>query len=259
MLAGMSVPRWERPLYAPGGAAARVLTWVFFERPYSGQLQLSRRRHGVPEGGLRGEIALRVHTEEQDPEWFRGFFEEPGLSLARRKLGSDFAAFERSCCCATVMGSVPDPADLGHIQAGWAVVASLCEHGGVAVLDGHAGRWYTAAEVLGWAPDRGFDVHREISLVFETDATPGIGHIMHTRGMVRFGRPDLVLPGADPELAPLVWELAGALALGLDVGEGSELDLDEAGTVAFLPYTPGQHLPELHLNNQGVVVEIRRR
>ena len=68
----------------------------------------------------------------------------------------------------------------------------LCSLGASAVLDGFPILWRPAPEILGWSPDRELNIDREISVTFETDERFGRAHVLHTRGMGKFARFDLI-------------------------------------------------------------------
>jgi len=112
-------------------------------------------------------------------------------------LGADASRILDATAIYVVKLEVHEPADLGHLQAAWAAAKWLCELGAGFVLDAHAIRWWSTQQVAKLDASRDFDVRNEISIVFETDATPGFGHVMHTRGLAKFGRPDLLLLGAE--------------------------------------------------------------
>ena len=54
------------------------------------------------------------------------------------------------------------------------------------------GQLAVRAIVASLPPDRPFTLHREMSLIAETEPTPAFGHAVHTRGMMKVGRPDLI-------------------------------------------------------------------
>jgi hypothetical protein len=94
--------------------------------------------------------------------------------------------------CYSVTVEVDDPADLTHLQLAWAVAASLARAGAGAVLDLHAAHWLTGAAVAALPPDRPFTVQNEFTTTAETRPASGFGHPVHTRGLAKVARPDLV-------------------------------------------------------------------
>ena len=56
----------------------------------------------------------------------------------------------------------------------------LAQTGACATLDVYAANWLSGAIVASLPPDRPFTLHREVSLIAETEPTPGFGHAVHT-------------------------------------------------------------------------------
>ncbi|MGC4064830.1 MAG: hypothetical protein QM784_09330 [Polyangiaceae bacterium] len=153
-----------------------------------------------------------------------------------------------------------EPQDLGYLQACWGFVMWLCDAGAEVVLDKHAIRWHDGERVGLLDIRRDFDIRREISIVFETEETPGFGHVMHTRGLAKFGRSDLILKGAAASDAHvggvLLNGLATRAALGAPFREGQSVSPNGLSSRYFAKYEPGVAHPEVNLNNDGLVLDI---
>jgi len=236
-----------------------VLFLVFAPEELPAELPLSRSRHGVPDGGIPDTLGLRSVAREAQPEWFAGFFAEPMLGRAREALGEERLASLLSSRFAHVVSvEQEDPADLGYLQSVWAITRCLCELGAVALLDAHAIRWHAGDAVAASKPAAGLDPDRELSFIFETEPEAGLGHLAHTRGLAKFGRPDLILTGLSPEEATLAGvllrRLAEECALGARFLPGATATF-EGKPIAFESYEPGRDgLPQLNLNNPGLIV-----
>ncbi|WP_394838705.1 hypothetical protein LVJ94_17585 [Pendulispora rubella] len=152
-----------------------------------------------------------------------------------------------------------DPASLGHLQAAWAAAIWLTERGSSVTLDAHASRWHESDAVARLEPNRAFDLDHEVNFVAEADATPGLGHVMHTRGLLKFARPDLVTAVALQAMTstePVIRRLAEWFVNGAMVAPGHRFDLDDHLAVSFEPYTPGRNAPDVHLNNDGIYMRL---
>jgi hypothetical protein len=92
------------------------------------------------------------------------------------------------------------------------VVSAVLEQGGLGVLDLYAARWWTPDEWLAAFVDRSeFDVQDHVSVIVTDDERHRPGLWSHTRGMKKFGRPELQvkhLPGRLGDDNPLV-DVAG--------------------------------------------------
>jgi len=151
---------WSRPYWKPTGRPASLFYFIPGEPPTAG-LELSRSRHhaeGFPEG-----LELSAHERSAAPEWFAGFFARPGLGV-----GLDEAFGDRA----------------DEIRA--------AARGGLSVLDLNAARWWSREEWLRRFVDRGgFAVGDFVSIISSEDELVHPGLWGHTRGLRKFGRPDL--------------------------------------------------------------------
>jgi hypothetical protein len=143
------------------------------------------------------------------------------------------------------------------LQLAWAVASKLAQTGACATLDVYAANWLSGAIVASLPPDRPFTLHREVSLIAETEPTPGFGHAVHTRGMMKVGRPDLIagVP-ADriEETGRILNHLARMLAEGHILLPGQRLRFDGRRTVMVTHYAPDATTPDVNLNNDGLLI-----
>jgi hypothetical protein len=231
--AGDNVPRgidtWQRERLTTGGGPARVVLIALAPRPLPDPLPVSRSRHGVPDdsSGVETVSVCPRHLGEH-AEWFAGFRGSGLAAVIAEDLGGDALAAGLAAEHAYLIeAELDDALDLGHLQTAWALAKCACELGAVVVVDVFAGRAWAAAEVAALAPDRPFDIVREISLLAE-DLAPDVMAIF-TRGMVKLGRTDVVATPIAPAdasgIAHLLRDMAAALAAGdlLEPGDGIEL------------------------------------
>lgn len=210
----------------------------------------------VPASAPVDALDVRVHHHAQAPEWIDGWRTGSLRDLAEREL-PDPAALDKATSCHTIQVTVPDPADLTHLQLAWAVAAAVCRAGAVAVLDAYAHDWSPAAAVAGLDPQRPFTVLREISVIAESDVVPGFGHPVHTRGMAKCGRPDLItgVPAERiGEAASMLNQLAAMLAEGHVLEPGQQIRIGESRTVTVVPYQPGGAVPDVGLIADGLLL-----
>ncbi|HZX41664.1 MAG TPA: hypothetical protein VFE93_07480, partial [Myxococcaceae bacterium] len=119
---------------------------------------------------------------------------------------------------AVLRGQRADPPDLGHLRDAESVLAVLLEAGGVAVLDVEAQRWWTPA---GFRGEVLTGVRPSVRAHVSVRARMGL---VETRGLRKFGRPDLrfhrVPPDAESEAVGVCWSLVERLARGARAGPG---------------------------------------
>ena len=93
-------------------------------------------------------------------------------------------------------------------------------------------------------------------MVAENEPTPRFGHALHTRGMIKFARPDLVTgvpPERVSEVAAMINSVAGRLADGAVLEPGQVLNRG-GRAMRVLAYQPGRNAPELELNNDALLL-----
>ena len=210
-------------------------------------LPISRARHGLPDGDGAKAVALSTRNRVEHSAWFTGFAASSYAASIAEDLGPEVAA---ACVAATfaylIEGDLEEALDLSHIQAAWALAKCVAEEAGasaIAVIDIFAGRAWAAAEVAALEPDRPFDILHEISIILGVDETPvepgaaphgDDDHLACTRGMVKFGRDDLIIARIRREeaagAAHLLRELALAGAEGDLLEHGDVIELDEGAT-----------------------------
>lgn len=198
---GMSA--WRRPAFLPGGDEALLLYVVYAGAELAPSLDIDPMRHrtnGLPEGV---NLALQ---QRGDAAFVEGDF-AVGASAAA------YASAARATHQFVVAGSVVDPPDLAYLRDTLGVIAALCEAGAVAVFDVQTLKLLTADEFARdvFARDEPTrDVHVGFVHADEADA-PGLAWF-HTRGMRKFGRPDVSIRAVPEALVEHAASLLHALA-----------------------------------------------
>lgn len=194
-----AIARWTRPHFQPA-AARSCFSWVIWLPQPDLQLQLSRQRHGLPPGDLPEFTVQNV----EDRDWLAGFHDLVGAppELANYSAG------------VVVRGDFADAQDMFALQAGIALVKAFCDLGAPVVLDMIGMRWWTGAQLSSLPPQRSFGLSEHVELVWENDGE----HLMHTRGMAKFARPELftreVLADEMEAVAKALGQMAMEMALG---------------------------------------------
>lgn len=196
---------------------ANVTLIVFGPTP--AELPMSRAQFGDVSAKAIEACDVRMIRREADPEWFDGWRSGSLRTIAAKDLGST-ALLDATDQLHVITTDVTDPADPGYLQATWALARYLVARGATTVLDVHA-MTFTGGDVLP-AIDAPIDVAREVRVVYETDSTrPDQAHAIHTRGMKKFGAPDLVALCSDadvPLISAAMSELAEVVARGTELG-----------------------------------------
>ena len=182
---------WGRPAFEAGGGDAFIFYAVYADANVSPTLDVSETRHrtrGLPDGVV---MVVRGH-------------DDPAYTLADFALGASDAALRAADDAVlqfVIGGSVADPSDLLYLRDVIGVVAALLDAGATAVFDLQTLTLFSAAEFRDEVlardePDR--EAH--IGFLKSTDDVSGLAWL-HTRGMRKFGRPDISIRAVPEPLA----------------------------------------------------------
>ncbi len=200
------------PFAAPPVPARRadVVLAVFGRTPLD-LAALEPAAVGIPAGVALPEVRTVLRATE--PRWLDAWRTGSLRAIAERDLGPegpDLAALDAADRVHMITASVTAPVDLGYLQAAWGLARHALAQGATTVLDVHA-MTYRATAALA-APDAPLDVAREVRRIYETSTTgPDLPHALHTRGLRKFGAPDLIALCGDADVR-LVGHALGALA-----------------------------------------------
>jgi hypothetical protein len=250
------IPTWKRSTFQPGGAVNAFQLFCFSSGPLKGDVPMSAARFGLPSPEVMKLVEVRELTREMDSAWFDGFRSGSLRAIATQALG-DVSALDQATQLTAVLISRPDSADLAHLQAGWAVVQWLVARGVTVVLDAQTNRFWKGEEVAQWPPVRPFALSTDVNVVVEAEPTSPTATI-HTRGLQKVGRPDLVVRDVPGErwdaVAGLVRALALQLADGVVLRAGDRVNIDgKSLTLSGFKPTPET---DLHLNNEAFLISL---
>jgi hypothetical protein len=220
-----NLPSWPRPRFEPGGGDAFLFFAIYGQFPAAVELSgADYRTAGVPEG-----INLRKLNRAATPSF--PFSSGPIVNVLHPKQPDLFAAIQDAPECMILQGTVADPPDLNYFRDALGLVAYFVDHGGMAVIDPQQFKLYNPAawreEVF--APELNPVKHVEILWSDE----PGNLKWFHTRGLRKFGRPDLSMRGVRPENERAVIDMINRFIV-LQV-EGGRIPEGEEIRMASLP------------------------
>jgi hypothetical protein len=228
-----------------------VFLVAFSEEPRREDLPVSTTRHGLPsvEAWRMVEVRSRPPSIDEIDGWRTGAF---GIVAAEDLLSTN--RLNAAQYCFTIAADVPDQPDLAYLQACWAAARWLIDSGCTTILDVHAARWHDGPAITALAGDRPFDFDREVKVIVETgdDDT-----LVHTRGMVKFARPDVLVPKrmTQPAFAAWVVHAVGErLAHGDVVPLNTVVRIDGLPRFRIYPYEPDVNARQVNLNNEGLLL-----
>ncbi|OOG43384.1 hypothetical protein [Rhodanobacter sp. C05] len=245
----ITIPAWQRPHWQPSDEEILLQFYVFGKFDAVRAPSAAYGSDGLPEG-----IELTSHHHNALRQW-------EGYPL-KGSLGSMFKedapqAWQRAFDAPQVLvvrGKLKDNADTGYLRDTFGVLAGLLDIGGVAILDPQT---LSLLDADGWRRHYlirdGAPIRNHLLILRDNDAKPDHSWI-HTRGMRKFGRPDISIrqvPDRAIDRAGLLCErLVELEALGAHFVEGQALDIEgvPGGVVVHL----GGGLDDPDFNNTYV-------
>lgn len=244
---------WPRPYWQPGDEAI-VLNFYVFGR-FAEDLAIPAARYasrGLPEGvGLQRFAHTALRGWEGYP--LKGALGE----LLREDAPTAFDLARAAPEVLVVRGELPDRDSLDYLRDTLGVLAGLLDVGGCAILDPQiltlfeAAAWRRHYLIAGGAPPR-----HHVLILRNAGDTAGRAHV-HTRGLRKFGRPDLSfrdVPEALAEQAGLLCErLVELQALGAQFVDGQPLEVE--GLPGELVAHLRGSLDDPHFNNTHIAFD----
>ncbi|PWK92300.1 hypothetical protein [Fulvimonas soli] len=221
-----AAPEWPRPYWQQPGGNALLQFYVF--GGFAPDLAIPAARYAS--AGLPRGVELKRFQNAVLRGW-EGYPLAGALGeVLREESPEAYEAARRAPEALVIRGELADQASLDYLRDTLGVIAGLLDVGGGAVLDPQILSLFSAADwrrrylVPGGAPPRS-----HVLILRREEAQSGRSRI-NTRGLRKFGRPDLDLrnvPDRDLDRAGLLCErLVELLALGADFAQGQALEVD---------------------------------
>lgn len=245
---------WPRPLFEPGGRPAVFEFFVFFDGPPAMDPLPDLRGEGHAAIAPDPAVLAQSMRRADDRAHFDPLFlhlgdtatDDPALA-ARVRAAQGYVV---------VHGRIEDPPTLGYLQGAWAAVRAVARRGGFAVYDNRANRWWAADALLalpthdnrpacGWR-------------VLDHTAPGASTALFSTRGLIKFGRPEMValVDGKKgPAAAKALLALGHAMILGRRLRSGDRIEIDGV-FVRARPYTAGFSAPDVRIDAEEQPLQI---
>lgn len=254
------VAPWPRPHFRAGGGAASVEMLLLAKHELEPTGTPAQYWDWSPYDLRPAGLTSGFVTRDDAPALFTWLMTDGGARPDSPSLCPVEERATRSTWVASathlfrVAADVPDPADLGYLQAAWAMVRWNLDAGAYAVFDAKALRWHSREDVARLYGPRPFSLRSEIQLEEH-------GRALNTRGMIKFGRPDLVCLMTDWTPSELDWGRYFFESLATEMAQGRRLAPGEEGRVEGIrfqlrAYEPNQNAPDLGLDDPAMLVEV---
>jgi hypothetical protein len=252
----VAISPWRFSITPAHARRPHVVLFAFGRGGLADDVELSLSRFGAPSAESLDACSVRTIARGADPAWFDGWRSGSLRSIAEKDLGGDIAVLDAADYVHVIACDPSAVADLTYLQAAWALARYLVARGAAIVLDAHAMSFKTAAMLQ--PAGEPLDVRREVSVIYETDSTRADrAHALHTRGLRKFGAPDLVALCTDadvPLVAHSVNELADTIARGTDLSTPKHA-VEISPGLRWVAIEDEHHLGELlQLNNEARVL-----
>jgi hypothetical protein len=218
---------WPRPYFEPGGGDAHLFYKLHGD--FSKPPPVSRAKYrtaGIPPG-----IQTMQLDRDRDGDAFRFGLDDPFAARLREEHPELVARIESAPHAIVFRGTLEDPENLDYFRDIIGVITAFLDGGAVALLDPFRLDWWTREE---WR-ERVFDpaspnVLEHVQILLGEDEQTAGAYWMHTRGMIKFGRPDLSIRGLTEEQLPggeeVCTRFIGGQAFGALVPEGKEVNVE---------------------------------
>ena len=218
------IENWTRSYYSPGGGDA-FLFYVAYG-PVPNDFSVSRSKYrcdGIPDG-----IEISSYGPTSDPEavgTFRSGYLWDQFQRANTRLANDVA---NQTECLVIRGTISDPPDLDYLRNVVGFLAWFLDCGGVAIFDPQMFKWWTPEEWRKWIFEPAAAVPTHHVMILTSDDDNGT-EWFHTRGMRKFGRPDLSVHRVSADLRDGIIDLFNRFieyqAFGGLIEEGQEIKM----------------------------------
>ncbi|HKV42059.1 MAG TPA: hypothetical protein VJX67_22835 [Blastocatellia bacterium] len=215
------IPDWERPYFDPGGGNPFLYYTAFGNIPEKSLPGQHYRCAGIPEG-----CDLRKYDRDRDPAVIEAFMDGylwDWLRQERPSLARDVSA---ASMCLVLSGGPVDPRTLNYLRDAVGLLTFFLDNGATALYDPQMFQFWSPE---GWR-SRIFDpagpVPRHHVVILLSDEPDGTLWV-HTRGMRKFGRPDISVRSVDRERLDGAVDLCNRFieyqAFGGRIPEGKEI------------------------------------
>lgn len=249
---------WLRSHWKPSDRTAKLF-YVVLGVPQEGGLQVSRARHRVTQH--EPEIEITTHQRSGNEDWFNGWFDFPGGRFS--EVFGEKAPLVRSTEHLTVVqADFTDRDNLDYLRNTIGMVSAIVDNFALGVFDMYRASWMTAEEWTRKFIDRdAFRVKDHIAIAVTEDDRFQPGLWLHTRGMIKFARPELQVrhvPQQDAAVqtaAEVLERIAGYLAAGAAIRHGEQMTIrNPEGKLTFLETPDDSESDEPHFCNASLEI-----
>jgi hypothetical protein len=214
---------WKREHFVPSGGDPFLFYVAFGEIDAAAPLSASRyRSNGAPD-----EIELMSYDRNSQPDVFEMFMQ--GYVWDRLRIDDPGLASEVESApgCVVLRGAVPDPPTLNYLRDCVGLLTHFFDNGARALYDPLTLHWWNREQWNEWIFSPAASVPRHHVVILLSPEEGNRTTWVHTRGMLKFGRPDISVRGVDESALDGAIDLCNRFielqAFGGVVPEGQEI------------------------------------
>jgi hypothetical protein len=213
---------WPRQHYSPAGGDA----WLFYVIYGDVDITASLSRGKYSSNGAPDGIDVMSYGPTSHPEVVASFREGYAWNSFAHDNPALAAKVAAQSNCLVIVGKVPDPPTLNYLRDAIGLLTFFLDAGGVAIYDPQILTWWPPSDWRRQIFDVGSPVPRHHVVILVSD-DGGRTEWIHTRGMRKFGRPDLSIHSVPPQHKEAVIDLCNRfiefLAFGGVIEDGQEI------------------------------------
>lgn len=219
---------WDRPYYKAGGGIPNVTFIAYGPTPKDWSISSSKYR--VSE--IPSAIDISGFGPNQHPDVVDNFRQGYLWNVLREEQSELAKSVSKQSECLIIRGDLDDTNSLNYFRNIIGLIQWLFDRGMVGVFDPHAFKWWDANSWLksAFRPANASPTHHVTILHSNEDG----GEWLHTRGMLKFGRPDLSVRNVPPEsrdvAAKMINRFITIQAYGEIVKEGQAVNMEDLPT-----------------------------
>jgi hypothetical protein len=245
---------WNRTAYVVGGGEPFLFYVAYGNIDPRAPLSRSKYRcEGIPEG-----VSMMSYGPDQHPE-VPGSFREGYLWDQLQNEDPELAGAVELCDRCIVLRGAPDnDTSLNYLRDTIGLISYLLDHGGCAIYDPQMLRWWSAAAWQEQASAPASAVAHKHTVILVSDEEDSSLKWYHTRGMRKFGRPDISVHNVPALQSNAVVNLCNRLiehlAAGHIVADGQDVRMPglPPGTTA----RNAGHLDDPDFNNVHLDIQL---
>jgi hypothetical protein len=220
------LPNWDREHFSPGGGDPFLFYVAFGSIDTGAEMSLTRYRSvGTPDG-----IELMRYSRASNADFIRMFLEGYVWNEFKAREPDLAAVIETQSECMVLSGTVSDPPTLNYLRDSIGVLTFFLDNGAKAIYDPQKLEWYNPQSWRQKIFESSKPTLGQQVVILLSDEDDGTSHWVHTRGMRKFGRPDISVRRVGRPIQSAVIDLCNRLidfqALGAVIPEGQQIRME---------------------------------